>query len=266
MTSQSYKQDPSGNKSQFFFNTCICKPTNFAAHLRCGENIFSSEPATPNPGHFLLCYSLSLSLPITHINTYLDPTHNTETKYPRWLWHGVSAPQRLPSSLLLSVTDLLLGKSATLKGKKNNVKVALAFSPLHILLAKLMLCSAISIQAADSQPSPLPSSALARKSRLQRENVINSMERKHGLSIIHAPPCCYLRLSLSPPTPSDLAEAGPLSSSPLLSSMLSLFGSDICLLSRCSMHALALKHARTYTIPHGCRRGETVVTTEPKIF
>lgn len=88
------------------------------------------------------------------------------------------------------------------------------FSPLHILLAKPALCSAISIQAADSQPSPLPSSALGRKSRLQRENVINSMERKRRLSIIHVPLCCYRLLSLSPPTPSDLAEAGSLSSSP----------------------------------------------------
>lgn len=59
------------------------------------------------------------------------------------------------------------------------------------------LCSAISIQAADSQPGPLPSLVPARKSRLQRENVINSMERKHRLSIIHVPLCCYLWLSFS---------------------------------------------------------------------
>lgn len=140
--------------------------------------------------HFFLSFSLSLFHPIIHINTYLDPTHNTETKYPHWLKHSVSSSQRLPSLLLLSVTDLLLGKSATLKGGKKCQ--SLAFPPRHIFLAKLMLCSAISIQAADSQPGPLASSVLARKSRLQRENVINSMERKHRLSIIHVPLCCYL--------------------------------------------------------------------------
>lgn len=75
---------------------------------------------------------------------------------------------------------------------KKNVKAALAFPPLHMLLAKLILHSAASIQAASTHPSPLPSSMLAKESRLQRENVINSMERKQGLSIIHVALCCYL--------------------------------------------------------------------------
>lgn len=126
----------------------------------------------------------------------------------------------------------LLVKVQHWKGKKKKMsRLPWHFLPLHILLAKLMLCSAISIQAANSQPGPLPSSALARKSRLQRENVINSMERKHRLSIIHVPPRCCLWLSLSPPTASDLAEAGPFP--PLLLSTPSQFRSDICLLSHC---------------------------------
>lgn len=133
----------------------------------------------PSIIHFLSSFPSFISTPI-----YIPPTtvkQNTSTAFSTVCPHPIA-------SLLLSVTDLLLGKNATLNFK--SVKAALAFSPLHIILAKLMLCLAIFIQAADSQPSPPPSSALARKSRLQRENVMNSMERKHTLSIIHVPLRC----------------------------------------------------------------------------
>lgn len=128
--------------------------------------------------------------------------------------------------------------------KEKNVKAALAFSPLHILLAKLMLCSAIFIQATNSQPGPLPSHVLASKSRLQRENVINSMERKHRLSIIHVPLCCYLRLSFSTHS-KRLGQGWP---HVLISSMLPLSRSDICLLSQCHMR----EHTHTYTKQPTC--------------
>lgn len=157
----------------------------------------------------------------SHCFSNIDPTHSTETKYLALSgFNSVSSAQRLPSSLLLSATDLLLGKSATLEEKKN-VKAALAFSPFHILPAKLMLCHFHPSLRLTAQPTPL---RRPEKSRLQRENVINSMERQHGLSIIHVPLCRYLRLTLSPPTPSDLAKNGPfpplvLSSSPPLRSI-----------------------------------------------
>lgn len=73
------------------FSLTEATPTNVVAHnLQWGENIFSTESATPNPGHFFLRYSLSLFLPIIHINTYLDATHNTETKYPHLGFSAVS--------------------------------------------------------------------------------------------------------------------------------------------------------------------------------
>lgn len=187
----------------------LCAPTHFAAHNLQWKNIyiFSTESATTNLGTFSSIIHFHSPFPsFTSTPIWIPPTtlkQNTLT--------GLAQCLLTPVPLLLSVTDLRLGKTATLKEK--NVKALLSFSPLHILHAKLMLCSAISIQAADSQPGPLPSSVLARKSRLQRENVINSMEKKHRLSIIHVPLCCYLWLSLSPPTPSDLAAAGSLSPS-----------------------------------------------------
>lgn len=74
-----------------------------------------------------------------------------------------------------------------------------------------------------------------------RENVINSMERKHRLSIIHVPLRCYLWLSLSPPTPSDLAVAGPLSSSPPLHAIS---------VKVWHLSFIALPHAYAHTLKH----------------
>lgn len=191
----------------------------------------------------ILCQSASFSsiffLPIDHIHTYLDPAHNAEAEY---LHRGAGAQHLLTTSLSpfyqWQTCFLLKVQHWREKGGVKNVKAALAFSPLRILLAKLMLCPAISIQAAGSQPSPLPSPVPARESRLQRENVINSMERKHRLSIIHMPLC---RSAPSPPTLSDLAEVGPL--------VLSPSRSDICLLSHCHT-----RHMHTHINLHGCRR------------
>lgn len=235
----------------------MCKSPSFLPpNTQHRENVFRTEPAKPN----LFFPHLTFTLTFYQSHQHLFKSHPQYwNKIPSLALAQCLLTSLPPILTALSVTDLLFGESTTQK-KKKYVKAAMAFSPLHILLARLVLRSAISIQAANSQPSPLPSYVLARKSRLQSGNVINSMERKHRLSIIHAPLCCYLWLSFSTHS-KRLGQGWPA----LLFFMLSLSRSDICLLSHCHMRTHTQIHTHTHThTAHIDSGGEQLSPRNPK--
>lgn len=94
----------------------------------------------------------------------------------------------------------------------------MAFSPLHIFSAKLILCSAISIRSANSQPGPLPFHMLARKVDYREKMSYTLWRRSTGcqLYMCHSAP---ISDSFSTHTPSDSAEANPLLFSPFYLSL-----------------------------------------------
>lgn len=211
---------------------CIFNPTHFDVHnFTCGEK-YRTESA-PNPGNFFsshFCFTSFMSAA-----TYFLSAQKWNKALSK---QSVSSPRSLPSFPLSSVTVVPLVKEK--HWWKKNVKAALAFPPLHMLRAKLIPHSTMSMQASSTHPSPLPSSMLARESRLQRENVINSMERKQGLSIIHVAQCCSLWF----PSSALSTEVGLLSASPFL---LRLGVASVL------YRAAACTHLHTETLPHrGC--------------
>lgn len=160
----------------------------------------------------------------------------------------------LPSALLLSVTDLPLAKSATTKEKMSRLPWHFypSYSPCQAYTQPCHFYPSCRLTARHTTIfSP------CQKNRLQKENVIKSMERKHRLSIIHVPLCRYLQAFLSPPTPKTWPRLALLSS----------FSPCYLCLGLTSVFYHIATHIYTLNTQHPFwKLKSAVVTTEPKIF